>query len=73
MSAISQFSLVDVYARSAFVIVVINLAIAFVFQGLWCFSGQHVRLLFAHPKWYKRVNFLLASLLVLSVAWTYLR
>ncbi|MDD9850407.1 MAG: hypothetical protein OXU94_01365 [Gammaproteobacteria bacterium] len=70
MSAISQFSLVDVYARSAFVIVVINLAIAFVFQGLWCFSGQHVRRLFAHPKWY---NFLLASLLVLSVAWTYLR
>ncbi|MDD9799617.1 MAG: hypothetical protein OXU29_04035 [Gammaproteobacteria bacterium] len=48
----------------------INLAIAFVFQGLWCFSGQHVRRLFAHPKWY---NFLLASLLVLSVAWTYLR
>lgn len=29
--------------------------------------------LFAHPKWYKRVNFLLAGLLVLSVVWTYLR
>lgn len=72
MSAISQFSLVSNYIQSAFWIVVINFTLVFVFQGLWCFSGQYIGRLFSHPKWYRAINVLLAVLLVLSVTITYL-
>jgi len=73
LSAISQFSLVDHYAQSAFWIVIVNAAIVFVVDVSWCFSGQYLKRLFAHPKWHKWVNVSLASLMVLSVVWTYLR
>lgn len=72
MSAISQFSLVSNYIQSAFLVVVVNSILAFVFHGLWCFSGQYVRRLFSHPKWHRAINVLLAVLLVLSVAMAYL-
>ena len=72
MSAISQFSLASNYIQSAFLVVVVNSILALVFHGLWCFSGQYVRRLFAHPKWYRTINVLLAVLLVLSVTIVYL-
>jgi len=73
LSAISQFSLVDHYPQSAFRIVVVNACIVFVVDVWWCFSGQYLRRLFAHPKWHQWVNVSLAILLVMSVALTYLR
>ena len=73
LSAISQFSLAGHYAQSVFWIVVVNASIVFLFNGLWCFSGRHLQRFFAHPKWYKSVNLLLAILLVLSVTLTDVR
>ena len=72
LSSVTYFSLESHYIESAFFIVITNFTVAFVFQGLWCFSGQHVRQLFARPKWYKRMNVSLAILLVLSVVWSFL-
>lgn len=72
MSAISQFSLASNYIQSAFLVVAVNSALVFVFNGLWCFSGRYVRRFFSHPKWYRAINVLLAVLLVLSVTITYL-
>ena len=73
MSAISQFALPSNYLWTAALIVAVNFMVAFVFQGLWCYAGQSMRRLFEHPKWYKRINILLAILLIASVVMTYLR
>lgn len=73
LSAISQFSLVDRYAQSAFWIVAVNVFIVLFANASWCFSGQYLKRLFAHPKWHKRANVSLAVLLVLSVAPAYMR
>lgn len=73
LSAISQFSLVDQYARSAFWIITINMFVVLFANASWCFSGQYLKRLFAHPKWHRWANVSLAVLLVLSVALTYLR
>ncbi len=72
MSSISQFSLVSNYWESTLWIVAINFMMAFVFQGMWCYCGQFVQLLFSHPKWFRRINIALAALLVMSVAYAYL-
>ena len=73
MSAMSQFSLPAHYAQSVALIVAVNLTVVIIFQGLWCYSGQYVRRLFDHPKWYKPINVSLAVLLVLSVVLAYLQ
>lgn len=73
MSAISQFALTSDYIWSAIWVIVVNLMVAFIFQGLWCYAGQYVRQLLEHPKWYKRINVLLAVLLIASVVMTYLK
>lgn len=67
LSAISQFSIVDEYVYSTAFVIIINIAVAFVFQGAWCFAGQYLKNLFSHPKWYRPLNILLAVMLTLSV------
>ena len=73
LSAISQFSVVDYYVYSAFWVVAINLVIVVLVNSAWCLAGQTIRHLFAHPKWYRPVNYFLGVMLVLSVVLTYAR
>ncbi len=69
---ISQFSIPSSYWASALVIVGGNLIIALSVQNCWALLGQYIAKLFAHPTWYKPVNYLLAISLVLSVILPYL-
>ncbi len=69
--AISQFSMPNSYWSSALVIVGGNLIIALSVQSCWALLGQYIAKLFAHPTWYKPVNYLLAISLILSVVLAY--
>ncbi len=73
ISAISQFSVAENYWPSVRWIVLINLTLAFILQGSWCYVGGFLKRLFSHPKWSGWANRALAVVLVLSVLWSYVQ
>ncbi len=73
VSILSQFSVVNEYWYSVFYIIIINLSIALLSHGLWCFAGQSIAKIFRHPKWYRVINYSLAIVLILSILLVYMR